>query len=65
MAWRGENGRYDRKDSTTTSVITIYPKLNQRFLALLEGDNSVACRISAEVNVGTQNSKYSRIINFE
>ena len=34
-------------------------------MSLLEGDNSAARRISAEVNVGTQNSKYSRIINFE
>ena len=32
---------------------------------LLEGDNSAAHRISAEMNVSTQNSKYSRIINFE
>ena len=34
-------------------------------MSLLEGDNSAARRISAEVNVGTQNSKYSRIIKFE
>ena len=44
------------------------PTINSENLnseTLLEGDNSAARRISAEVNVGTQNSKYSRIINFE
>ena len=44
------------------------PTINSENLnseTLLEGDNSAACRISTEVNVGTQNSKYGRIINFE
>ena len=46
-------------------IIILWHRNWPKSQSLLEGDNSAARRISTEVNVGAQNSKYSRIINFE